>query len=87
MFNEQHQLRSADLTGKLYSYLPALRKVSEHSMSLHLCDTYANAHQEAHHVRLLLLLKLLDILEGTHLDWSCCVLVGTAVGCVEFKVL
>jgi len=27
----------------------------------------ANAHQEAHHVRLLLLLKFLDIFEGTHL--------------------
>jgi hypothetical protein len=30
--------------------------------------TYANAHQEAHHVRLLLLLKFLDILKGTHLS-------------------
>ena len=28
--------------------------------------TYANAHQEAHHIRLLLLLKFLDIFEGTH---------------------
>jgi hypothetical protein len=32
--------------------------------------TYADAHQEAHHVGLLLLLKFLDIFEGTHLGWS-----------------
>jgi hypothetical protein len=48
------------------SYLPALPKLAKTS-NLSLCDTYANAHQEAHHIRLLLLLKLLDILEGTHL--------------------
>jgi hypothetical protein len=52
---------------KSISYLPALSKVSGISSRLQLSNTYANAHQEAHHVRLLLLLKLLDILEGTHL--------------------